>query len=113
MGQENERNNRFFGTYFDADAVIKIARWAALFSWVVLGIYLVIWLSTLLQALLQLFSGMYFEKGNAVLNVINIFLPYLAQPLPGLFYFFGLQAISKILLILLDMEENTRHTVKK
>lgn len=113
MSQENERGKQFFGTYFEADAVIKIARWANVLSWVVLGMYLLAWLGALLQVILQVYSGMAFEKGFVLLNVINMFMPYLVQPLPGLFYFFGLQAISKTLLILLDMEENTRRAVKK
>jgi len=56
---------------------------------------------------------MIFDKGIVVLNILNIFLPYLTQPIPGLLSFFGLQATSKILLILLDMEENTRRAVQK
>lgn len=113
MSQENERDKQFFGTYFQKDGVIKIAHWANVLSWVVLGSYLLVWLSAVIQVTLQFFSGMIFEKGVVVLNVMNIFLPYLTQPLPGLFYFFGLQAVSKTLLILLDMEENTRRAAKK
>ena len=112
MGQEQEKDKRFFGTYFETDGVIRIASWANTLSWVILVIYLLVWLGALIQVLLQFFSGMIFDKGMVVLNVMNIFLPYLIQPLPGLFYFFGLQAISKALLILLDMEENTRRTGK-
>jgi hypothetical protein len=41
-----------------------------------------------------------------------MFTPYLQQPLPGLFYFFGLQAVSKGLLIFLDMEDNTRRAAR-
>jgi len=113
MNSENEKSPRFFGTYFEADSVIRIARWANVLSWVVLGIYLLVWLSSLVQVLLQFFSGMIFDKGIVVLNILNIFLPYLTQPIPGLLSFFGLQATSKILLILLDMEENTRRAVQK
>jgi len=42
-----------------------------------------------------------------------LFTPYLQQILPGLFYFFGLQGISKGMLILLDMEDNTRRAARK
>ncbi len=113
MSSENEKSSRFLGTYFEADSVIKVARWANILSWVVLGIYLLVWLGALIQVLFQFFNGMIFDKGIVVLNVMNIFLPYLTQPLPGLLYFFGLQAVSKILLILLDVEENTRRAVQK
>ncbi len=52
------------------------------------------------------------DKGMTFLNVFNMFTPYLQQPLPGLFYFFGLQAVSKGLLIFLDMEDNTRRAAR-
>jgi hypothetical protein len=55
---------------------------------------------------------MFFDKGGTFLNVINTFAGQLQQPLPGLFYFFGLQAISKGLLMLLDMEDNTRRAAR-
>jgi hypothetical protein len=42
-----------------------------------------------------------------------MFSPYLQQPLPGVFYFFALQAVSKGLLIFLDMEDNTRRAARK
>ena len=112
MDQENGRNKQFFGTFFEADAVINITRWAKVLSWVVLGIYLLVWLGALIQVILQIFNGMMFEKGMVVLNVMNYFLPYLIQPLPGVFYFFGLQAISKTLLIMLDIEQNSRRAAK-
>jgi hypothetical protein len=45
--------------------------------------------------------------------MFSIFAPYLQMPLPGVFYFFGLQGFSKIMLILLDMEDNTRRAARK
>jgi hypothetical protein len=33
--------------------------------------------------------------------------------LPGIVYFFALQAIAKALLILMDMEDNTRRAARK
>jgi hypothetical protein len=69
-------------------------------------------LFTLLTFFGQYFSGMYFDKGATFLNVFNMFSPYLLQPLPGVFYFFGLQAISKGLLIFLDMEDSTRRAAR-
>jgi hypothetical protein len=40
-------------------------------------------------------------------------MPYLQQPIPGILYFFSLQGISRILLIMLDMEDNTRRAARK
>ena len=53
------------------------------------------------------------DKGATLLTVYNIFSPYLLQPIPGVLYFFALQAISKILLILLDVEDNTRRGARQ
>ncbi|HEX5943492.1 MAG TPA: hypothetical protein VFY66_14510, partial [Anaerolineales bacterium] len=98
MSEANEKQAGFLGTYFDRDGVLRLSRWADVMAWIVLAIYLVSWLSTFLMFLGQYFSGLYFDKGATFLNVINMFAGQIQQPLPGIFYFFGLQAISKGLL---------------
>jgi hypothetical protein len=112
MTESNEKQAGFLGTYFDRDGVLRLARWADLVAWVVLTVYILSWLFSLLLFFGQYFNGMYFDKGATLLNVFNMFTPYLQQPLPGLLYFFGLQAISKGLLIFLDMEDNTRRAAR-
>ena len=112
MSEINEKQASFLGTYFDRDGVLHLSRWADVAAWVVLTIYVLWWLSTFLVFLAQFLNGMYFEKGGTFLNVINMFGGQLQQPLPGLFYFFGLEAISKGLLIFLDMEDNTRRAAR-
>ena len=107
------RQAGFLGTYFDRDGVLRLSRWADVVAWVVLTVYLLSWLVSFLFFLGQYMSGMYFDKGATFLNVFGMFAPYLQQPLPGLFYFFGLQAVSKGLLIFLDMEDNTRRAARK
>ena len=107
------RRAGFLGTYFDRDAVLRLSRWADVVAWVILTIYLLWWLSTFIAFLGQYLNGMYFDKGASFLNVINIFSGQLQQPLPGVFYFFGLQAVSKGLLMFLDMEDNTRRAARK
>jgi len=113
MSESNEKQVSFLGTYFDRDAVLRLSRWADILAWVILTVYVLSWLVSMLLFLAQYFSGLYFDKGATFLTVLSIFAPYLLQPLPGLFYFFGLQAISKGLLILLDMEDNTRRAARK
>jgi hypothetical protein len=44
---------------------------------------------------------------------VSFFTPYLIQPLPGLLYFSGLKFIQHALLILLDIEDNTRRAARK
>ena len=91
---------------------MRLARWADIVSWIVLTVYVIYWLSSILLFFSQYFSGLFMDKGATFLNVFNMFAPYLQQPLPGIFYFFGLQAVSKGLLIFLDMEDNTRRAAR-
>lgn len=113
MSESNGRQAGFFGTYFDRDSVLRIARWAEILAWVTLTIYVLNWVFSTLLFFAQYYNGMFMEKGMTFLNAVNFFSPYLTQPLPGVFYFFGLQAVSKVLLILLDMEDNTRRTARQ
>ena len=110
--QSNEKPATFLGTYFDRDTVLRLSRWADILSWVTLTLYVVQWLFSIVLLLAQSFNGMLGDKGSTLLTFYNIVSPYLLQPLPGVFYFFGLQAVSKILLILLDVEDNTRRSAR-
>lgn len=112
MSESNEKRAGFLGTYFDRDGVLRLSRWADVIAWIVLTIYLLTWLFSLLLYFSQYFNGLYVDKGATFLNTINMFAPFLQQPLPGVFYFFGLQAVSKGLLIFLDMEDNTRRAAR-
>jgi hypothetical protein len=112
MSELNEKQAGYLGTYFDRDGVLRLSRWADIVAWIVLTVYLLSWLLNVLMFFSQYFSGLYMDKGATFLNVFNMFSPYLQQPLPGLFYFFGLQAVSKGLLIFLDMEDNTRRAAR-
>ena len=112
MSELNEKQAGFLGAYFDRDGVLRLSRWADIVSWIVLTVYLLSWLFSLLLFFGQYFSGLYMDKGATFLNIFNMFAPYLQQPLPGLFYFFALQGVSKGLLIFLDMEDNTRRAAR-
>jgi hypothetical protein len=113
MSETTEKQASYFGTYFDRDSILRISRWADVVAWVTLTIYVITWLSSLLLTLSQYYNGMLLEKGMGFLNAISYFAPQFQQVLPGVFYFFGLQAVSKGLLIMLDMEDNTRRAAKK
>ena len=113
MSESNGKQVTFLGTYFDRDSILRIARWAEILAWVTLTIYILNWVFSTLLFFAQFFNGMFMDKGMTFLNAINFFSPYLLQPLPGVFYFFGLQAVSKVLLILLDMEDNTRRAARQ
>jgi hypothetical protein len=113
MTDSNNKQERFFGTYFERDSVLRLSRWADVIAWIVLTIYLLTWILSVLLFMAQYFNGLFFDKGMNFLNAFSIFKPYLIEPMPGIFYFFGLQDISKGLLILLDMEDSARRTARK
>ena len=114
MTETTEKQDKFFGAYVDRDMVLRLSRWADGIAWVVLTIYGLTWLFSVVLFFSQYFNGLYFAKGSdSFLATFSLFTPYLQQPLPGLFYFFGLQGISKGMLLLLDMEDNTRRAARK
>lgn len=113
MSESNNKQEKFHGTYFDPDSVLRISRWADIFAWVALTVYLLVWIFSLLLFISQFASGMLYGKGMVFLGVFSMFQPYLLQPFPGVLFFFGLQAVSKGLLILLDMEDNSRRVARK
>ena len=113
MTDTNESKTDFAGTYFERDAVLRLANVSRILSWVVLSIYILTTLLSLFQFLPQFFSGAFYDKGMSFVNVLNLFSPYLTQPLPGIIYFIVLQAVSSGLLIFLDMEDNTRRAARK
>jgi hypothetical protein len=85
-------------------------RVAEISSWVVLVVY---------AAQLLLSAGVFvlsYVRGFMPPGITNIFqqiLFTLEQPFRGIVYFIGLQAIAKILLMFMDIEQNTRRAAKK
>lgn len=106
-----EKPERFLGTYFDRDAVLRMAHVIAILSWVVAAIYIVDVIVGggvfFLQYIRGLMPGMGFT--DVAQNVLYI----LERPLHGALYFAAMQAVSKGLLILLDLEDNTRRAARK
>jgi len=112
MSESNDKQLKYFGTYFDRDSVMRLSRWADGVSWVLLTIYVLTWLVSVLLTMSQLFKGMMPAKGMTFLMSLNLFSPYLTQVIPGVFYFFGMQGVSKAMLIMLDIEDNTRRAAR-
>jgi len=113
MSESKDKQEKFLGAFFDRDSVLRLSRWAEGASWVVLTVHLLTWAFSVLLFFAQYSSGMMGDKGMTFLMGFSMFSPYLIQPLSGIFYFFGLQAVSKVLLILLDMEDNTRRGARR
>jgi len=107
-----EKRERFYATFFDKDAVLKLSRWAGIFAWVILAIYLFTTGVNFFQFILQFATGIFYQKGMSVVDLISFFNPYLMQPLLGIVYFFGLKFVENALLILLDMEESARRSAR-
>ncbi|WKZ38085.1 MAG: hypothetical protein QY332_09090 [Anaerolineales bacterium] len=108
-----EKKGNFYATFFDKDAVLKFARWAGILAWVVLGVYLLTTLNSFLQFMIQFATGVFYQKGMSIFDILGYFSPYLLQIVPGLVYFFGLKFVEHASLILMDLEESARRAVRK
>jgi hypothetical protein len=111
MSDDQENKIGFMGTYFDRSVVMRIVRVAEISSWIVLTVY---GLQLLLSAgtfVLSYLRG--FMQGAGFTGLFQQILFVLEQPFRGIVYFIGLQAIAKILLMFMDIEENTRRAARK
>ena len=104
-------NERFLGTYFDRDAVIRMARVIAILSWVVAGIYLFDVVLSVGVFFLSYVRG--FVIGLGFTDILQNALIIIERPLHGMLYFAAMQAVSKGLLIFLDVEDNTRRAARR
>ena len=100
----------FLGTYFDKNAVLRFAQALKILAWIILIIYggqLVLSIGVnVLQILRGFWAGMGFTDG------VQNFLIAFEQPLHGMVYSFALWGISQLLLIFLDIEDNTRRSAR-
>ncbi|MDP1545505.1 MAG: hypothetical protein Q8L87_05730 [Anaerolineales bacterium] len=107
-----EKRERFYATFFDKDAVLKLSHWAGILAWVALGVHLFTTGINFFQFMQQFVTGIFYQKGMSILDLISFFNPYLLQFLPGVIQFFGLKFVENALLILLDMEESARRSAR-
>ena len=108
---ENEKPAQSFATYFDRDSVLRLVRVLRISSWIVAGIYIFQFLTTITVFTLQVMRNQVYIGGPTDLmqQLIWQFQPSLA----GLIFFTALQAIAHSLLILMDIEDNTRRAARK
>ena len=106
-----EEKPRFLGTYFDRDAVIRMAKIIAILSWVVAAIYLADVAVSLGIWILQYIRHLIMPMGPTDIAQQMLFI--LERPLHGALYFAAMQAVSKGLLMMLDIEDNTRRAARK
>jgi hypothetical protein len=108
-----EKKDNFYATYFSKDTVLKFSRWAGIFAWVVLAIYGAIALNSFIQFMTQFMTGVFYQKGMSVFDLISFFTPYPVQLAPGITSFFGLKFVQHACLILMDIEESTRRSTRE
>jgi hypothetical protein len=105
-----EKRVNFLGTYFSKDTVLRLTSVAKFFSWIVVGVYALLWLIQALAMILQIGRG--FWTGMGFTDVVQSILYLFEQPLRGLVYFIVLQGVAQALLMFMDMEDNTRRTAR-
>ncbi|MEJ5222916.1 MAG: hypothetical protein WHV44_00555 [Anaerolineales bacterium] len=105
MPPQTDEHTGFMGTYFDKTAVLRLSRAAAILGWVIFGYYLLQWAYSLWQAISSALTSNYpFDFSFLIYNT--------AQPFQGAMVLVFLLAASKVLLILLDIEDNTRRAAR-
>ncbi len=102
---------RFLGTFFDREAVMRVARALMILSWVVVAIYAADVVVGLGSFALQYARG--FMGGMGFTDIFQNLLYVLERPLHGIIYFAVLQTLGHGLQIALDVEENTRRAARK
>jgi hypothetical protein len=105
----NEKNS-FLGTYFDKDSVLRLARWLNIASWMAAAVYGGQFLLSLTVYILQMTRGMAYILGPT--DLLQQVLWFTEPNFKGVVYFLLLQSLARLLLIFLDIEDNTRATRK-
>jgi hypothetical protein len=113
MNQPNENRTGFLGTYFNRDASLQLARWADILAWVILGMYVYTTLVSTGQFLSLWLSGAVSYEGTNIFDRLSIPTMQISQLVPGLVYFVTLKVAQQVLLILLDVEDNSRRAARK
>ena len=107
---EQKQPTKFLGTYFNPDTILRLARWADILSWVVVVVYALDFLIAAGMFVLSVVRGFW---GGGFTDYANNIILLVERPFRGVVYFVALQAIGKSLLILMDMEENTRRAARR
>jgi hypothetical protein len=110
MTESNQNKTNFAGTYFDRDTVIRLSRFLKIASWIVAGVYIYQFVLNIGVFTLQIIRHLVYIGGptDFLLQLLWQVQPSLA----GLIFFVSLQAIAHVLLILLDIEDNTRRAAR-
>lgn len=113
MDGSSEKRIGFLGTYFDRDAVLRLARLAGALAWVLLGFYVYTTLISIGQFWVLVATGVASYEGVNLFDRLSIPTMQISQLSPGLVYFITLKTAQQVLLILLDVEDNSRRAARK
>ena len=113
MNQTTENHTRFLGTYFDRDTTLRLAHLAGILAWVLLAMAVYNTFVSIGQFAFMLASESVSYAGANIFDKLSIPTVQLSQLSPGLVYFVMLKTAQQVLLILLDMEDNSRRAARK
>jgi hypothetical protein len=106
-----EKKENFLGTYFSKEVILRITAFAKSLSWVIVGIYALQWLFQIITFFLQVARG--YWVGMGFTDYANSILSLCEMPLRGVVYFVVLQAVAQVLLMFMDIEDNTRRAARE
>jgi hypothetical protein len=100
-----KQSTGFLGTYFERDVVLRLERWARIIAWCILVGYT-------LESGYNVFQSVYNANiGGYPMDWFYVFVTLL-HILQGAMLFIIIQVAAKILLIMLDIEDNTRRVAR-
>ena len=106
-----EKHTGFLGTYFNKTTVLRLSRVSKILAWIALAVYL---FQLSLYAGIDIYQILHgFWAGMSILDMLQNIITSIEQPLHGIVYAFALFGISQILLIFLDIEDNTRRSTRQ
>lgn len=111
MTEKQDPHTNFAGTYFNRDSIINFAKTANVFAWITLAIYVAQVLLSITVFLLQIARGLIVLNGPT--DYAQQFSYILPGLVPGMQAFVIIQGIGKLLLIIMDIEDNTRRAARK
>ncbi|MCG2786260.1 MAG: hypothetical protein L6461_14275 [Anaerolineae bacterium] len=96
----------FLGTYFDRDSVLRWERWTRIVAWVIFAVYVI---QYVYDTGMNIYNS--FAVGYPLDWVYMVFS--MGRPFQGAMILVVLHLLAKGLLILLDIEDNTRRAARK
>src|SRR5215208_6475118 len=87
MNQPTENRTRFLGTYFDRDAVLRVARLTGILAWVLLALYAYTTFVSIGQFWMFVASGATSYEGTNIFDRMSIPTLQISPLVPGLVYF--------------------------